>query len=103
MKDLSPAVRLPKAWAIWAALLLVPLLRGQTPADAISLEGQGKLAEAADAWRVVIARNPDDAPAFASLGVVLSKQQRYAEAAVAYKKALALNPKLPGIELNLGL
>jgi tetratricopeptide (TPR) repeat protein len=33
----------------------------------------------------------------------LSKQEKYPQAAAAYKKALALNPKLPGIELNLGL
>src|SRR5437762_5666941 len=41
--------------------------------------------------------------AFASLGVILSKEQKYPEAASAYKKALALNPKLPGVQLNLGL
>ena len=77
-----------------------PLLSAQTPADAIALDQQGKLPEAAQAWRAVIARDSRDAGAFASLGVVLSKEQKYPEAAAAYRKALALNPKLPGIVLN---
>src|ERR1035437_4206871 len=74
-----------------------------TPADAIALEQQGKLSEAAQAWQAVTERSPHDAAAFASLGVVLSKEQRYSEATSAYRQALKLNPKLPGVELNLGL
>jgi tetratricopeptide (TPR) repeat protein len=74
-----------------------------TPAEALALEQQGKLEEAAQAWRSVTKRNPQDAAAFASLGVVLAKQQKYADAAVSYKRALSLNPKLPGIHLNLGI
>ena len=53
--------------------------------------------------KAVIRRNPSDAAANASLGVVLSKEQKYKEAAAAYEKALALNPNLPGMQLNLGL
>jgi tetratricopeptide (TPR) repeat protein len=74
-----------------------------TPADAIALEQQGRLAEAEKAWTLIVQQNPRDAAALASLGVVLSKQEKYSDAAVAYRKALALNPKLPGIRLNLGL
>src|SRR5947207_15749943 len=87
------------------ALLLPTSATAQkpSPSDALALEQQGKLEEAAGAWRSVTQRNPKDAAAFGSLGVVLSKQQKYQEAASAYKKALALNPKLPGIQLNLGL
>src|ERR1019366_2496637 len=87
------------------ALLLLATARGQTssPAQAITLEQPGKLAEAAQAWRALTERNPKDAAAFASLGVVLSKEQKYDEAAAAYKKAIALNSKLPGVQLNLGL
>lgn len=73
------------------------------PSDALALEQQGKLAEAADVWRSVIRQNPNDAEALASLGVILSKEHKYDEAAPIYKKAIALNPKLPGVELNLGL
>jgi tetratricopeptide (TPR) repeat protein len=87
------------------ALCLPVIAPGQaaTPAQAIALEQQGKLPEAAAAWRAVTRQNPRDAAAFASLGVVLSKQQKYPEAASAYHKALALNPRLPGVQLNLGL
>lgn len=85
-------------------LCAIPLpVRAQTPNDAIRFEQQGKLAEAAEAWRAVTVRNPSDAAAFAALGTVLSKEQKYSEAASAYRKALVLNTKLPGIELNLGL
>jgi Flp pilus assembly protein TadD len=44
----------------------------KTPAEAIALEQQGRLPEAAQVWRAVIERNPNDAAALASLGVVLS-------------------------------
>jgi tetratricopeptide (TPR) repeat protein len=77
--------------------------QASSPAQAIALEQQGKLAEAAQVWRAVTQRNPKDAAAFASLGVVLSKEQKYDEAVSAYKRALTLNSKLPGVQLNLGL
>jgi Flp pilus assembly protein TadD len=91
--------------AIVALMLLPVAVRAQeaSPAEAIALEQQGKLAEAAQAWQEVTRANPRDGAAFASLGVVLAKGQKYPEAAVAYRKALALNPKLPGLQLNLGL
>jgi tetratricopeptide (TPR) repeat protein len=88
-------------------LLLLPtaLVNAQTPspADALALEQQGKLAEAETAWRQVVQQNPQDAAAFASLGLVLSKQGKYEQAVLAYKKATTLNPKLPSVHLNWGL
>jgi tetratricopeptide (TPR) repeat protein len=74
-----------------------------TPSDALALEQQGKLTEAEEAWRLVAQQNPQDAAAFASLGLVLSKQGKYEQAVPAYRKAIALNPKLPGVQLNWGL
>ena len=71
--------------------------------QAMALEQQGKLPEAVEAWRAVTEHNPQDAGAFASLGVVLARETQYKEAAAAYRKAIALNPRLPGIQLNLGL
>ena len=63
-----------KAELILIALLSPMFAAGQssTPADAIALEQQGKLPEAAEVWQAVTKRNPNDAAAFASLGVVLS-------------------------------
>jgi Flp pilus assembly protein TadD len=85
------------------ALSTKALPQSTTPTMAQALEQQGRLAEAAQAWRTIAQKNPNDARAFASLGVVLSKQQSYKEAASAYRRALALDPRLPSIQLNLGL
>jgi Flp pilus assembly protein TadD len=66
------------------SILFLPVCasaQASTPADAIALEQQGKLAEAAQVWQAVVQKNPNDAAAFASLGVILSKEQKYQEAA----------------------
>lgn len=98
--------------SVWRALLLTsalfcPAAGGAqapgSPSQAQVFEQQGKVAEAIGIWQAIIARNPSDAGAFASLGVDLSRQHAYPEAAAAYRKALRLDPRLPGIELNLGL
>lgn len=73
------------------------------PSEAQALERKGKLAEAATVWRNVAQRDPRNAAAWASLGLVLSRLQQYPEAEVAYRKAIALDPKLPAVQLNLGL
>ena len=86
-------------------LLTSPLIDPQTPeaSRAISLEQVGDLPGAEKAWRAVTTGNPRDAGAFASLGVVLSKEEKYSDAAAAYRQALALNSNLRGVQLNLGL
>ena len=84
----------------WLAVLLLgaATLGAQTPspADAVALEQRGKLPEAEQAWRGIVQQNPRDAGAFASLGLVLSKQGNYAQAATAYREALALSPSFAG-------
>ena len=75
----------------WKSLLVVAVLLLQafaspqtaTPAQAIALEEQGKLPEAIAAWQHVTQQNPQDAGAFASLGVDLAKETKYKEAAAA--------------------
>jgi tetratricopeptide (TPR) repeat protein len=57
-----------------------------TPSEAQALEQQGKLSEAEKAWRQVTQANPQDTAAFASLGLVLSRQEKYEQAVPAYKK-----------------
>ncbi len=44
-----------------------------------------------------------EALAQAKLGVSLSQKEKYREAIQAYQRAIAIEPKLPGIYLNLGL
>src|SRR5580692_11738521 len=95
---------------IVSAALFVGFANGQaanqetaSPEQAQALESQGKLPEAAEAWRSITRQNPSDAAAFASLGVVLARQEKYQEAASAYRQAIKLDPKLPGVQLDLGL
>lgn len=70
---------------------------------AIALEQQGKLAEAADAWRGFLKAHPGSAEAYANLGLLEARQEHFAEAVPLYRKAMALNPAMPGLRLNLGL
>ena len=82
-----------KLTVIFLALLATSWAQSNTPAAAVALEQKGDLPQAAQAWRSFIAAHPRDAGAYASLGVVLAKQQKYPEAVAAYKKALSLDPK----------
>jgi tetratricopeptide (TPR) repeat protein len=70
---------------------------------AFALEQQGNDAEAEAAWRAILKAHPASAEAYANLGLLEARQQRYAQAAPLYRKALALNPAMPGLQLNLGL
>jgi tetratricopeptide (TPR) repeat protein len=70
---------------------------------AISLEQEGKNAEAEAAWRAFLKVQPANPEAYAHLGFLEARQERYSEAVALYRKALALNPAMPGLRLNLGL
>lgn len=71
--------------------------------DAIALQEAGRAAEAAQEWREFLKTHPQNADAYADLGLNESRQEHYKEAIPAYRKALALNPKLKDVRLNLGL
>lgn len=70
---------------------------------AIALEQQGNYAEADAAWRTVLKARPADAEAYAHLGFLQARQEHYSQAMPLYRKAFALNPAMPGLQLNLGL
>ncbi|WP_424167970.1 tetratricopeptide repeat protein [Terracidiphilus sp.] len=70
---------------------------------ALNLEEQDKPADAEAAWHAILKAQPGNAEALAHLGLIASHQEHYKDAAVYYRKALVLNPKLPGVRLNLGL
>jgi tetratricopeptide (TPR) repeat protein len=79
-----------------------------TPADtrrqaALALEQQGNLADAESAWQLLLKSHPTDAEAYAHLGFLEARQEHYKKAVSFYRKALALNPSMPGLRLNLGL
>jgi len=69
----------------------------------MALEQQGNNAGAEAAWRAVLRAHPTSAEAYAHLGLLAARQERYKEAVPLYRKALALNPAMPGLRLNLGL
>jgi len=70
---------------------------------AIALEQQGKNSEAEVAWRAVLAAQPNSAEAYAHIGFLEARQERYPQAIREYKKALVLAPQMPGLKMNLAL
>jgi tetratricopeptide (TPR) repeat protein len=77
---------------------------GNSGSSALSqTAANAQLSEAERQWQAAVQKNPQDAAAFASLGLVFSREGKFPEAVRAYKKALALDSTLPGIQLNLGL
>src|ERR1041385_7862031 len=67
------------------------------------LETEGNWSEAERVWRAVLNLAKDDAKAWTNLGVVLNRQNRTSDAFEAWKKAISIDPKLPGPYFNLGL
>ncbi len=70
---------------------------------AVTLQQQGKLAEAADEYRALLKRKPDYLEAHANLGVVLARLGKYEEAVASYEAALKLSPQMTPLLLNLGI
>lgn len=72
-------------------------------ATALELEQNGQMVEAEAAWRSVLRVHPSDAEANAHLGLLEARQEHYAAAIPLYRKALALDPGMSGVRLDLGL
>ena len=70
---------------------------------AMALEQQGKNVEAEAAWQTVLKVHPTSPEAYAHLGLLEARQEHYREAVPLYRKALALGPKVPSVQINLGL
>lgn len=87
------------------ALPCLPLAAQTTNATAAAyaLEQQGKDREAQAAWEQIAKAHPQDAEAYANLGLLQARQQHYPQAIAFYRKALVLNPSMPGLQMNLGL
>lgn len=72
-------------------------------AAAVALQQQGQTEPAEAAWQTILVSHPGDAEANANIGVLESQQQHYPAAVRYYRRALALNPSMPGLQMNLGL
>jgi tetratricopeptide (TPR) repeat protein len=83
--------------------------RGQTAAPpdsrqtALVLEQQGDNAGAESTWQSYLRSHPSSAEAYAHLGLLAARQERYKDAIGFYRKALALHSAAPGLHLDLGL
>ena len=93
-----------------ALLVPSPVIVGQTQTTslkqrqrAIALEQEGKTTEAEIAWRTVLRAQPRSAEAYAHLGFLESRQERYAQAVSFYRRAFSLDPAMPALRMNLGL
>ncbi|HVT99524.1 MAG TPA: tetratricopeptide repeat protein [Acidobacteriaceae bacterium] len=104
--------RVPLLRVLVAAVVAAACLRGsaQTTVSyaqqrdaAITLQQQGELAQAEVAWQTILKSHPADADACANLGVISSQQKHYGDAVRYYRKALAIKPSMPGLQMNLGL
>jgi tetratricopeptide (TPR) repeat protein len=80
-----------------------PSARESQRQSALAFEEKGKVAEAEAGWRSLLSGQTNDAEAYAHLGLLEARQDHYKDAIVLYRKALSLNPKMPGLRLNLGL
>lgn len=86
-----------------SAVAQSPASRVDHRQNAIALQEAGRNAEAAQEWREFLKTHPQNADAYADLGLNESRLEHYKEAIPAYRKALALDPKLKDVRLNLGL
>jgi tetratricopeptide (TPR) repeat protein len=102
-QSMQRGIVLTVAFTIAAAGCQGQTARNDPRQAALSLEQVGKNAEAEDAWRAVLKAHPGNAEACAHMGFLEARQEHYKEAAPLYRKALALDPAMPGLKMNLGL
>jgi tetratricopeptide (TPR) repeat protein len=71
--------------------------------QALSLQRQGRLSEAASFYQTVLKTERDRFDALHGLGIVRSQQRRYDEARSLFRRALRVNPASAEAEYNLAL
>jgi len=80
----------------------VPPWAAQALAAAARLREAGRLGDAVEEVRAILARNPRIAVAEATLGPLLVRMGDRDAAIEAYRRALKLDPRIPGAAFNLG-
>jgi predicted O-linked N-acetylglucosamine transferase (SPINDLY family) len=68
----------------------------------VTLQEQGKLEEAIEAYNKALALKPDYAEAYNNMGIAFKKQGKLEEAIEAYNKAIALKPDYANAYHNMG-
>lgn len=89
-------------------LLLCGVAKAQTSSraralEALQLEQQAANAQAENVWQKILQSEPRNPEALAHIGLDEARQEHYANAILYYRKALAIDPAIPGLRLNLGL
>ncbi len=77
--------------------------QAQARLNAMALEQKGRNAEAERIWSAIAKADPGDAEALAHLGLLEVREEHFESAIDDYRKAIAINPNLPGLQMNLGL
>jgi tetratricopeptide (TPR) repeat protein len=72
-------------------------------AQAIILERDGRTDQAEQIWSALAKADPHDAEALGHLGLLEARREHYEAAIDYYRRAAALNPDLPGLQMNMGL
>lgn len=71
--------------------------------SAFAFEQSGQLTEAEAAWKSILHVYPNDAEAYAHLGLLEAHQEHYRAAIADYRHAAQIDARMPGLQLNLGL
>jgi tetratricopeptide (TPR) repeat protein len=70
---------------------------------AFALEQEGQIGEAEEAWQAILKAHPANAEADAHLGFLEARQEHFTQAISYYRRAMAIEPSMPELRLNLGL
>lgn len=71
--------------------------------QAFDYERQGAFLAAEESWKQITIASPQNADAWAHLGLVRALGGKYPDAVVAYSKAIELHSQLPGLQVDMGL
>ncbi len=82
------------------ALLFSTLTFAASFNDAVAAFQHGDAAQAESILHEILAQTPDDPSALGLLGVVLDNEKQYREAEIAFRHALRLTPRAPGLLNN---
>ena len=75
----------------------------QSRLSAMALEQSGHNTEAENAWNAILSADPRNAEALAHIGLLEARQQHMESAIGYYRRAVAIDPDLPSLQMNLGL